>query len=570
MKMDMTAVAREHRARNERIIKASRLHMPGIDDDGDACEALALALLELAEMWREDAHKAMDENKRGCKGVAESLRDCATRVSGVAIALRQHGLPLRSDATDAAPKGDVPAEGEPSPAGSEPSISPAVPPDLADPVFTVKSPDLTQAFLAGVGNGPATDLYMKLAGPPALEETLAEAASSIIEQVTQRRAAEEIDPRQVKIIKQAEIKSISLVSDPLPGLEGNFTIVDMATTPAQNAIAAGFTPVPDIVTFTITTADPVPSWALQPQVPVLELTDLEHAGPNPWQPIPDHASVSQAQLMGECGLKYWLRYRRGAPERPSWAMVGGSTLHTCIEEVERDIARGANPSMHESVVKGMWLEHFAAQISRTQAENPLFSIETWHASKSGKEDRAWWDADGPEMVHRYLEWRAKWTADGWELLHDSSGPIVEREFLIFLGGKPVKGFVDQAWYHPQRELVAILDAKSGASAPPDYFQPAVYALALGQKLNLFNAYAQATYVGGYWDARKGELMAPGLVELEKRHPRAEIEHRFATLNVMNSAGIYMPNTNSAYGGCGSCSLKRSCPIGSRMSAGIVG
>ena len=123
------------------------------------------------------------------------------------------------------------------------------------------------------------------------------------------------------------------------------------------------------------------------------------------------------------------------------------------------------------------------------------------------------------MVHRYLEWRAKWVAQGWELLRDTQGPVIEREFLLFLGGTPVKGFIDQAWYHPGRQLITVIDAKSGASAQPDYFQLAIYAEALKRTQPWF---AEKTFVGQFWDARKGELTGP-LVNLEERHPLAELK-----------------------------------------------
>lgn len=566
MKMDMSAVTEQHRARTDRIVQASAHVLASAQNFEDELyiEALALALLELADIWREEARKVMDENRRGCKGTAESLRDCAGRVSGVAIAIRQHGLP---QAASTEPETNWPKENAeretrglaPIPEGlpipeRDVDITRAgavLAPMFATPGITTGATTAEEAralrldpvteFLTDVGNDKATEMYDQVRGATEvviderLAETLNGAAAAIIAQV---REAEQIDPGQVKIIKQGRTD-----------LEIE---VPMTQDQAQSLFG-----------LTVSVADPVPGWASQPQVPVFELTD----DPATWQAVPDHTSVSQVQLMGECGMKYWLRYRRGAPDRPSWAMVGGSALHGCIEEIEKAFATRPDEMHILEHVPELWKLQFTAQIQRTAAENPLFPIETWHASKSGKEDRAWWDADGPEMVHRYLEWRAKWVAEGWELIRDAQGPIVEREFLIFAGGGPVKGFIDSAWYHPMRQQVAIIDAKSGASAPPDYFQPATYATALKQMLGA--TVQPFGWLGGYWDARKGQLTGP-LVDLSARHPQAEIEHRFSTLNRMNQAQIYMPNTNSAYGGCGSCSLKRSCPVGSRMNTGTVG
>jgi hypothetical protein len=529
MKFDLNAVADEHRKRTARLIEACEKHLPPGTllpaDLNILPDALAAVMLELATIWREEAAAVMAANKRGCKGTADALRDAATRLAGVAVAIQKHGLP--GETAEEPPRTGVMLGGD----------QPMFPAVQVTPSLIVKGDsDITTQFLESVGNGKAMELYDTTTGTPALAETIEEAAQEIIAQVTERRAAEEINPHQVKVIKAATFKAETTTTNDAPIITKEGTMLN----------------------FTVTTADPVPAWALAPalpDVPVMGLGD----DPATWLPVPDHASVSQVQLMGDCAMRYWLRYRRGAPERPSWATVGGSALHTCIETIEMSDMDWTND------IPQLWRARFAAAISETQTANPLFPVETWHASNRGKEDRAWWDADGPEMVHRYLEWRAKWVAEGWELIRTQEGPLVEREFLTFLGGVPVKGFIDQAWYHPQRQIVAIIDAKSGASAQTDYFQPAVYAATLMRGLVASIPSEIRAWTGAYWDARKGEL-GP-LVNLAERHPLAELEYRFMAWRATNQTSVYMPNTNSAYGGCNSCSLKRSCPVGSRIGKG---
>lgn len=299
-----------------------------------------------------------------------------------------------------------------------------------------------------------------------------------------------------------------------------------------------------------------PKWAKDPDVPVFQLDDDQRD----WLPSPGHKSPSQAETAAGCGMKWWLRYRRGAPERPSWASIGGSALHACIEDVLKSRAGYAtHPQRSATSVQDHFLAHLDRGARISEAISP-FPMETWHASRGGKENQEWWEHDGPEMLHRWFEWWDKFTADGWELLYMPSGqPVVELEIANQNG---VKMVIDSAWIHRERKTVAIIDWKSGSAKPADFFQPTTYALALMEE----NALIGIDHIlGAFWDARSGEL-GP-MVNLKERHTIAEVKMRLDAPRKMDFVNLYMPNVNSGYGGCGSCGYRLSCPVGSRRGTG---
>lgn len=647
--LDMAKIKEDHQARTQRICDAAR----NFESPGSWPEVLALALMELAAIWREEANRLSElpsPKPRGWKTTMESLRDCATRVSGVAVAMRNHGLP----GDDSGPKPSGTTAGASTPENGAAPVGPTANGDDADPKeltgttspSLITSPPTASAFMGNgastapgaVSEDPAGDFLRDLGRKPNAgdwtsidglsklapapggglivlndpnpDESLAEAAASIIKQVRTRVTdhsgaqfdvthspdttvtANQFDtPHGPETFIQLEAYGNSdgaLDTSPQPDQntmtvtwrDGVKTTVGVVPQAGHEVIAPGAFgeggtvpltlgiggPVIGEAQWSIGAADAPPAWTALPAVEVIELDAV------PTLPSPGHTSVSQANMVSECALKWKLAKRHGAPERPGWALVGGKAFHECVAALET----GSEP-LYASSPASLWREMFKRAIAQTEAENPLFPQDTWHASNKGKENRAWWDADGPEMVHRYLEWRAKWIADGWELLHTQDGrPVVELEFLAFLGGSPVKGFIDSAWYHPGRNMIAIVDWKSGTSKPADYFQQATYRHALepllagrawGDVSGRGSTTSWPTTLGAFWDARKGEL-GP-LVDLDVRHPKAEVELRLSMPRRIDAAGLYMPNVNTGYGGCGSCSLKRSCPVGSRIGTGEV-
>lgn len=601
----------QHQARSQRVYTAFFGTRDAHSEEGVnyltniwewAPEAIADAFAELATIWREEATEIMTPDskgalRRGAKGTADSLRGCATRLMGFAEALKKHGLPPTMTAV-LDPRGSfvTPEEFTSGPkvitagasalaSGAQAAVLPAVGDQQAQPLAessvseklsdpfppntTPIAADPAGDFLRDLGRMPnSTGDWTKLdeiarqgldGSLPREEETLEQAGAAIVAQVQEKRALVTAVPMGEVFMNSNGILDTS-VPAPLTVTWSDNGGTDAAVLP--NGMAIGSQPLPgDPASWTVSAAPPPPAWTLLPEVPVMALED----SPDTWLPSPDHTSPSQANLAGKCGLRWWLRYRRGAQERPGWSAVGGTAVHGCVEAIENSELAPVT----SIEVRPLWTEMFGRAIARTQAENPDYPIETWSAAKSGKEDRAWWELDGPEMVHRYLEWRADWAARGWELARTKDGrPAVEVECLVTLKGvpKPVKMVIDQVWCHRATGRLAIVDLKSGASAQPDYFQLATYALALTTVLaEEYHQYVGTSPTGAFWDARSGQL-GP-LVRLIDRHPDAEVVMRLAAPARMDAAGIYIPNVEGGYGGCNSCPLKRACPVGSRAGKG---
>lgn len=589
---DMNKIRDAHQARTLRLSEAyqrayvvdeDNLAVP--DHDSANMEAIASLLLELATIWREEAQALIDaeKKKQGWKGTSDKLFQSASDVAGVAVAIRNHGLPAgpitvidagqnggigyiidpQESITPVAPE-EFTGEREPGPKAQVTTAGVSTPENIAaqtapQEVLFAEMPTLSQIQSAANAN-PGKSLeeihaiakaeaYPKGEPSPFIPDASTVPPTNGISPVASPKASD--DP--------AGDFLRDLGKDPSQGdwakVTGHEKLVHTTTAALTKAVKDMASEAPiDFTRLVVGTPDAPPAWTQQPPAVVYELSD----DPATWLPSPGHTSVSQANLAGQCAMKWWLSKRRGASERPGWSLVGGKALHACIERIENV----PDPTYNE-YVSMLWVECFERAIAEQEAASPDWPRETWHAASRGKEDESWWRADGPEMVHRYLEWRARWVAQGWQLLTSRAGRIaIEHEFLTFIGGNVVKGYIDSIWVNVERQLTAIIDWKSGSTVPPDYFQQATYAIAAEQ---IIPAWPVA---GAFWDARKGELTGP-LVDLAARHPRAEVEMRLSAPRRIDTAGLYIPNVEGGYGGCNSCSLKRSCPVGSRMGKGEI-
>lgn len=593
---DMNKLRDAHQARTLRLLAAA--HQAISSDDVPAepetvLESIAATLMELATIWREEAQALIDaeKKKQGWKGTSDKLFQSASDVAGVAVAIRNHGLPAgpitvidagqnggigyiidpQESITPVAPE-EFTGEREPGPKAQVTTAGVSTPENIAaqtapQEVLFAEMPTLSQIQSAANAN-PGKSLeeihaiakaeaYPKGEPSPFIPDASTVPPTNGISPVASPKASD--DPagdflRDLgKDPSQGDWAKVSGAIAPEVNSNGELTGVGIVS---KSVALLPF----DFASLSIGVAAAPPSWTQQPPAIVYELSD----DPATWLPSPDHTSVSQANLAGQCSLKWWLSKRRGASERPGWSLVGGKALHSVIELIEELLHQGMRfEAMDTGWVATKWRECFDGAILDQEELTPDWPRATWHAASRGKEDESWWRADGPEMVHRYLEWRERWVAQGWQLLRLSDGRVaIEHEFLAFIGGNVVKGYIDSIWVNVGRQLTAIVDWKSGSTMPPDYFQQAAYAIAVE---NIIPAWPVA---GAFWDARKGELTGP-LINLPERHPRAEVEMRLSGPRRIDAAGLYIPNVEGGYGGCNSCSLKRSCPVGSRMGKGEI-
>lgn len=213
----------------------------------------------------------------------------------------------------------------------------------------------------------------------------------------------------------------------------------------------------------------------------------------------------------------------------------------------------------------LFTKHFEPELLDLAEEHPDFN--NWSvAGKARKkpEDVAWWRANGPDMVDRYIKWRAR---SGWRPWVTPDGELaIELDITVDIPdwedcGKgedctqciiPLKMYIDSVFVVPSlgNQLV-IVDFKTGSRTPDSDLQLGVY------RLGIYKKYGIDIRLGAYWMARKGELsdvfnlghLKPDLLELwYRRFRQATDEGLFIPHPTFLCRACAMRDYCSAYGG----------------------
>lgn len=260
----------------------------------------------------------------------------------------------------------------------------------------------------------------------------------------------------------------------------------------------------------------------------------------------DRLSYSQLNSIVHCGEQYRLERIVRVPQRPAWALLGGSTAHTCTEQ--RDFAAHGVTVSVES-----FEDVFARNIADAEDSSGLDRSEFRASGRSSKEwpdkeNERWWLVNGPVMVDRWAQFMRNSPWDLW--ITPDGKPAVEVEFDLILQQADVllKGYIDRIFQVRGRptELV-VVDIKTGASSPPTPRQLGVYKVAIEDRWP-----GVTVSWGAFWDARKGITSAP--VSLNE-YDRTRMEYQFGVVRAMREQGLYLPAPSSM---CGSCSVKDHC------------
>ena len=162
-----------------------------------------------------------------------------------------------------------------------------------------------------------------------------------------------------------------------------------------------------------------------------------------------------------------------------------------------------------------------------------------------KENRDWWMAEGPSMVHNWYNWRmTNPNIDVWTT--PDGQPAVELGVNVPLpGGVILKAYIDRIMVDTNTGETIIVDLKTG-QPPKSGLQLAVYRLALQQQFGI------APQFGAYWMARGGTLdtvydltfYGDDMVARWMRDVKKSIDQE-----------LYVPNMTMM---CNSCGVKESC------------
>lgn len=211
---------------------------------------------------------------------------------------------------------------------------------------------------------------------------------------------------------------------------------------------------------------------------------------------PLHLSPSQIGSLTTCGYRYYLEKVARAPQRESWASIGGTVVHELTEAFDR----GTVQHVTDELFADMFWEQVLKRRRRT-----TYPTTEWRAggraSKANpdKENHVWWLQNGPGFVKSWVEWRK---ANPQWFLFDLTGEgdlAIELALTVTHPRNPnliMLSVADRVFVTPSGEL-CVVDIKSGTYKPPAPFQLSMNAvcfdLTFGVKPTL----------GAFWDARRG-------------------------------------------------------------------
>lgn len=206
---------------------------------------------------------------------------------------------------------------------------------------------------------------------------------------------------------------------------------------------------------------------------------------------------------------------------------------------------------------------YASQLFREAFETELLQTiddtdtgpDQWSVAGKNKtksnpngEDAAWWRANGPDMVNRWVAWRQR---AGWRLWVTPDGePAIELniETNIPTLGEPIplKMFVDRVFItNPTTNQLCIVDLKAGARSPESDLQLGVY------RYGIWRRYGVDIRLGAYWLARK-DVMEP--VDLSRYTPDL-MEMWFRRFRQATNSGVFLPNVTFK---CRACPVRDYC------------
>jgi PD-(D/E)XK nuclease superfamily len=253
----------------------------------------------------------------------------------------------------------------------------------------------------------------------------------------------------------------------------------------------------------------------------------------------ERMSHSRGRTIGECGHRYFLKYRAQVPEAPSWALVGGRAFHSWCQDYE--LAKLGGDTPHH------WAYYLGMAVG-DEVESSGTRPESWRAtgklkSRPNGEDFSYWlDELGPKMIELYqgYDW------GDWRIAHtipDGHGGLTAGiEYPLHLD--TWHGYVDQIREDNLGNLLAV-DLKTGKRMYKTT-QLEEYGAA-GKKLGLRIVY------GGYYNARKGEFDHKPL-----RWTVEQFDEYVAGRHTMATSGLYLPNVGDH---CGWCPVRDHCKWG---------
>lgn len=162
-----------------------------------------------------------------------------------------------------------------------------------------------------------------------------------------------------------------------------------------------------------------------------------------------------------------------------------------------------------------------------------------------KEDKTWWMAEGPTMVHNYYNWRIQNpNLEVWRAPDGTPGIELDMNVTI-VGNVIVKGKIDRVFQDKNTGQLIIVDLKTG-KPPASGLQLAVYRLALDAQFGVSPDY------GAYWMARGGTL---DKVWNLNEYPIKMVSRWLRDTKKAIDMGVFIPHTGIL---CDYCGVRKHC------------
>lgn len=162
-----------------------------------------------------------------------------------------------------------------------------------------------------------------------------------------------------------------------------------------------------------------------------------------------------------------------------------------------------------------------------------------------KEDKTWWLAEGPTMVHNYYNWRQQ--NPNLDIWHTPEGvPAIELGISVTLPGDvTLKSYIDRVFVDKSTGQTMIVDLKTG-KPPQAGLQLAVYRLALQEQ------FGEAPTYGAFWMGRQGTL--DKVYDLNT-YPIPMVQRWMRDVKKAIDMQIFVPHINMM---CDYCGVRKFC------------
>ena len=250
----------------------------------------------------------------------------------------------------------------------------------------------------------------------------------------------------------------------------------------------------------------------------------------------DYLSFSSLSTYSDCGERFFHERVRSVRQEQGWWLPGGTAAHLAAEWLDKGTYQ--SPEL-------AWADAWRKTLNDLD-EMPTKASGRATKDYPNKEDKTWWETEGPKMLVRYDEFAYHLNkVDNWKIAEVNGKPAIELPIEGWFNKVKVKGYIDRVYETPDGHHV-VVDLKTSRREPIS-FQNDIYGALLNQQHGLNVQY------GAYYMFRTGLL-----TELRPFNVQSHQLGRYFNSAVKGiEAGIFLPNLGPL---CGTCGVRKHCSV----------